>query len=46
MIQMTMQVPDNLARHIEPIGPRLPTIIKLSVVGFKTVAIARVASQS
>ena len=40
MIQMTMQVPDDLARRIEPIGSWLPTIIELSLVGFKTVAIA------
>lgn len=42
MIQMTMQVPDDLARRIEPIGSWLPTIIELSLVGFKTVAIAAV----
>ncbi len=40
MIQMTLQVPDDLARRIEPIGSWLPTIIELSLVGFKTVAIA------
>lgn len=40
MIQMTMQVPDDLARRIEPIGSWLPTIIELSLVGFKTVAVA------
>lgn len=40
MIQMTMQIPDDLARRIEPIGSWLPTIIELSLVGFKTVAIA------
>lgn len=40
MIQLTMQVPDDLARRIEPIGSWLPTIIELSLVGFKTVAIA------
>ena len=40
MIQMTMQVSDDLARRIEPIGSWLPTIIELSLVGFKTVAIA------
>ena len=40
MIQVTMQVPDDLARRIEPIGSWLPTIIELSLVGFKTVAVA------
>lgn len=40
MIQMTMQVPDDLARRIEPIGSWLPTIIELSLVGFKTIAVA------
>ncbi len=40
MIQMTMQVPDDLARRIEPIGSWLPTIIELSLTGFKTVAVA------
>lgn len=40
MVQMTMQVPDDLAQRIESIGPWLPTIIELSLVGFKTVAIA------
>ena len=40
MIQMTMQIPDDLARRIEPIGSWLPTIIELSLVGFKTVAVA------
>lgn len=40
MVQMTMHVPDDLARRIEPIGSWLPTIIELSLAGFKTVAVA------
>lgn len=38
MIQMTMQVPNELAERIEPISPWLPTIIELSLIGFKTLA--------
>ncbi len=38
MIQMTFQVPDELAERIEPLGNWLPTIIELSLVGFKTMA--------
>ena len=38
MIQMTMQVPDELAERIQSISNWLPTIIELSLVGFKTLA--------
>jgi hypothetical protein len=38
MIQMTMQVPDELAKRIQPISNWLPTIIELSLIGFKTLA--------
>jgi hypothetical protein len=38
MIQMTMQVPDDLAKRIEPMSQWLPTIIELSLIGFKTMA--------
>lgn len=40
MIQMTFQVPDELAERIEPLGNWLPTIIELSLIGFKTMATA------
>ena len=40
MIQMTMQVPDELAKRIQPMTTWLPTIIELSLIGFKTVATA------
>jgi hypothetical protein len=38
MIQMTMEVPDKLAKRIQPMSPWLPTIIELSLIGFKTLA--------
>ena len=40
MTQMTMQVPDELAKRIRPIRTWLPTIIELSLIRFKTVATA------
>jgi len=40
MIEMTMQVPDKLAMRIQPFGPWLPTVLELSLVGFKTRAAA------
>lgn len=44
MVQMTMQVPDELAKRIQPISSWLPTIIELSLVGCKTLA-TRTASE-
>jgi hypothetical protein len=38
MIQMTMQLPNELADRLRPIGPWLPTVIELGLVGFKTLA--------
>ena len=38
MVQMTMQVPNDLAKRIKPIRYWLPTILELSLVGFKTLA--------
>jgi len=38
MIEVTMQVPDALARRIEPIRSWVPTILELSLDGFKTPA--------
>ena len=43
MVQLTMQVPDELARRIQPIGSWLPTVIELSLIGFKTLAAATAA---
>lgn len=40
MIQMTFQIPDELAERIEPLGNWLPTIIELSLIGFNTMATA------
>ena len=40
MVQMTIQVPDELAKKFQPIGPWLPTVIELSLIGFKTLATA------
>ena len=40
MVQLTMQVSDELAKQIQPIGSWLPTIIELSLIGFKTLATA------
>ena len=39
MVQMTMQVPNDLAKRLQPIRYWLPTILELSLVGFKTLAI-------
>lgn len=35
---MTMQVPDELAERLQPMSLWLPTIIELSLIGFKTLA--------
>ncbi len=43
MVQMTMQVSDELAKQIKPIGRWLPTVIELSLIGFKTLAAATAA---
>lgn len=40
MIQMTLQIPDELAERIEPLSNWLPTIIELSLIGFNTMATA------
>ncbi len=39
MIDMTMQVPDELAERIRPIRTWLPAIIDLSLVAFRPLAI-------
>ncbi len=38
MVQMTMQVSNDLAKRLQPIRDWLPTILELSLVGFKTLA--------
>lgn len=38
MAQMTMQVPEELAKQLQPIRAWLPTIIELSLIKFKTLA--------
>jgi hypothetical protein len=38
MVQMTMQVSNELAKRLQPIRDWLPTILELSLVGFKTLA--------
>jgi hypothetical protein len=40
MVQMTMQVSEELATRLRPIGRWLPTVLELSLVGFKTLATA------
>ncbi len=43
MTSMTVQVPDELAKRVQPFSSWLPTIIELSLAGFKTVASAAAA---
>ncbi|MCP4425408.1 MAG: hypothetical protein GY803_13015 [Chloroflexi bacterium] len=43
MVQMTMQVPNELAKRIQPIRAWLPAIIELSLAGFKTTAASTVS---
>lgn len=43
MTQMTVQVSDELAKRAQAFGAWLPTIIELSMVGFKTLATASAA---
>jgi hypothetical protein len=40
MVQMTLQVPEELAKRIEPIQAWLPAILEISLVGCKTLATA------
>src|SRR5438132_10165859 len=40
---MTMQVPDELAKRIQPMSAWLPTIIELGLIGLKTAATATAA---
>jgi hypothetical protein len=36
MVELTLQIPNALARQIQPISDWLPTIIELSVANFKS----------
>lgn len=38
MVQMTMKVPEELAKRLQHIRAWLPAILELSLVGFKTLA--------
>ena len=40
MIELTLQVPNELAERLHPIGPWLPTVLELSLLGFRTRASA------
>jgi hypothetical protein len=40
MVQMTMEVPDELAERLQPMSAWLPTIIELGLIGFRTLATA------
>jgi hypothetical protein len=40
MVQMTMQVSEELVERLRSLGAWLPTVLELSLVGFKTVAAA------
>ena len=39
MFKVTLQVPDRLAQRLRPMSPWLPTVLELSLVGFKTRAV-------
>ncbi len=39
MVEITMQVTDRLAQRLQPMSDWLPTILELSLVGFKTPAV-------
>lgn len=38
MVELTMQVPEDFAERVMPLSRWLPTILELSLVGFKTPA--------
>ncbi len=40
MIQMTVQLPEELAKRVQPLRSWLPVIIELSLIGFQTLATA------
>ena len=39
MVEIRMQVPDNLAQRLQPMYDWLPTVLELSLIGFKTPAV-------
>lgn len=39
MVEMTMQLPDNLAAQLRPLNGYLPTVLQLTLTGFRTLAI-------
>jgi hypothetical protein len=43
MVQMTLNISEDLAERLEPLGAWLPTTLELMLVGCKTVAAASVA---
>ena len=40
MVELTVQVPEELADRIRPLGPWLSTVLELSLIGFQTRATA------
>ena len=44
MVEIRMQITDSLARRLQPMHDWLPTVLELSLVGFKTPAV-RTASE-
>jgi len=38
MTQMTLELPDELAQRVRPMGAWLPTVLELSLLGFTTLA--------
>ncbi len=45
MTTMSMKVSEELAEQLRPLGPWLPTIIELGLVGFTTLATAAATSE-
>ncbi len=39
MVEITMQVSDSLAQRLQPMHTWLPTVLELSLIGFKTSAV-------
>ena len=38
MVEMTMQLPDELAEQLRPLNGYLPTVLQLTLTGFRTLA--------
>ena len=43
MVNLTLEVTEELAERVRPIGPWFPTVLELSLVGFQTAATATAA---